>query len=226
MAARRRKRAIKIAILIVAISVIGWLAGSFPGIFGPGINGYIVMLVLLIIVPPVLEIFFNRELKKTKRAIRGAKGEEKIGAILDTMNGDNMVIHDIADPNGNIDHVVISREHGIITIETKSHGGKVTISDGSLLVNGRSAEKDFFGQSLRNAYWLRNNISATIGIQPWISQIIVFSNAFVTASKPFKGIRVVNKKYLIKTIETFKGDTNNELIWSLRDDIYNKLKQT
>jgi hypothetical protein len=40
-------------------------------------------------------------------------------------------------------------------LETKAHGGRVTVKDGRLLVNGHDPEKDFIAQALHNTYWLR-----------------------------------------------------------------------
>ncbi len=45
-------------------------------------------------------------------------------------------------------------------------------------------------------YWLRNHVQESIGVKPWISAAIVFTNGFVKASPPVKGIKVLNKKFL------------------------------
>jgi len=56
---------------------------------------------------------------------RGAEGEEVVGAILEGMTEQGWrVIHDVAFGRGNIDHVLVG-PGGIITVETKSHPGKI-----------------------------------------------------------------------------------------------------
>lgn len=226
MARRRRKRAIWISIGIITITGLIWIIGSGASMYGAGGIWALVMLVLLKIVPSLLDPFFDREIKKAKRATRGAIGEEKIGKLLDGIGPDHYVIHDVADPNGNIDHVLISKVHGLITIETKAHGGKVRVDNGILLVNNKPAEKNFFNQSLRNAFWLRKKITSVIGEEPWINQIIVFTNAFVSPSKPYKGITVVNKKFLIATINKYKPNKSTSLLWEKREEIFNILKNS
>jgi hypothetical protein len=50
------------------------------------------------------------------------------------------VIHDVVSPYGNIDHIVLNAQGGIFLIETKAHGGRVSVVDGRLLVNGHDPE--------------------------------------------------------------------------------------
>ena len=114
------------------------------------------------------------KLKEEKRAIRGARSEEKIGDMLTELSEDYLVLHDIDSPYGNIDHVVFSKRNGVFLIETKSHGGKVTVEGRTLLVNGKLPEKDFIAQALQNSFWLKKEIGNLIGPSPWITPILVF----------------------------------------------------
>ena len=156
---------------------------------------------------------YRRIRKEEKRALKGAKAEEKIGDLLAPLDESFLVIHDISSPHGNIDHVVISEMGGVFLVETKSHGGRVTAKDGRLLLNGHVPEKDFIAQTLQNTYWLREKVKAVTGVEAWINPILVFTNAFVDRMEPIKGIRVVNKRYFVQLIRFAKPSGVAVDIW-------------
>jgi len=163
-----------------------------------------------------LEMQVNTKIKEEKRAIRGAVGEEKIGSLLDGLDDEHVVLHDVVCPFGNIDHIVLSRQHGLFLFETKAHGGRVAVVESKIVVNGKPPEKDFIAQTLRNTYWLRDQVKAITGVEPWVNSLIVFTNAFVERSRPIKGITVTNKKFLLKTIEQNRKPLSVE-IWNARE---------
>ena len=137
--------------------------------------------------------------KRTRNANRGAKGEDAVAGLLDTLPDSYTVFHDLAKLAGDIDHIVVGPT-GIFVIETKAHGGKVSAEGDQIRVNGHPSEKDFIAQSWRNAFWVRDVLKNTAEIDVMIKPILVFSNAFVTARRPVKGIQVINKKFLVDTI--------------------------
>jgi hypothetical protein len=192
-------------------------------------EGATVVLILFLFGYPfltrLLDNILAKKLKEEKRAIRGAQSEEKIGEMLADLSEDFLVLHDIESPYGNIDHIVFSKRNGVFLIETKAHGGHVTIEDDDLQVNGKPPEKDFITQTLNNTYWLKQEISYLIGPSPWITPILVFTNAFVVAAKPIKNVRVMNKKYLINSINRLgdKKNVANDQIWEQRGKIAQKL---
>lgn len=139
-------------------------------------------------------------LRKRKRdAERGAKGEDLVGEQLATLPDEYWVFNDLTRLAGDIDHIVIGPT-GIFVIETKAHGGTVSAEGDRVLVNGRPPEKDFINQSWRNAYWLRDVLKNVGEIEVDVRPILVFANAFVKVRQPVKGVRVINKGYLVKTI--------------------------
>ena len=167
------------------------------------VGGALTILFFLVIIfsRPILAIFLNPIEKRMKQARRGARAEVKIGKILAGLGDDYLVIHDITADYGNIDHVVIRKDGNVFMIETKSHGGKVTIQNDHVLVNGHPPEKDFIKQSLRNSYWLRDKIEAVTGVKPFVVPILVFTNAMVGYYPPCRGVHLTYGKNLLKTIE-------------------------
>ena len=226
MAKTRRKSAVWMAVIGFIVFV---LIGLYTlAKYRTWAGGGVIVLILVLFGYPVLTRLFtsivDKKLKEEKRAVRGARSEEKIGEILAGLPEGFLVLHDIESPYGNIDHIVISKSNGFFLIETKSHGGKVTVDGDALLVNNKSPEKDFIVQTLNNSYWLKKEISDLIGPTPWITPILVFTNAFVVSPKPIKNVRVMNKKYLISTLsKPGSRNSSNDQIWEQRGKIAQKL---
>lgn len=191
-----------------------------------GLSGGAVLILLIFvrILPDLIDKPMRRRVKAEKRADRGAVAEEVVGDLLDALSEEFLVIHDIPSPYGNIDHVVIGKTSGVFLLETKAHGGKVEIAGSQLLVNGKPPEKDFIAQALKNAYWLRDEIEKVIGSKAWITPVVVFTNAFVQAGKPVKGVYVINKRYLLKMLQRQPRSTANlAAVWEARYQILKRL---
>ncbi len=130
------------------------------------------------------------------------------------------VLHDIPNPYGNVDHIVLSEHHGIFLLETKSHRGKVQILDDRLLVNGKPPEKDFIGQVLGNTYWLKEKLTKISGTEVWIAPILVFTNAFVAPlNKRIKNVTITNKKYLESLLKETRSTAASARVWEMREQI-------
>jgi hypothetical protein len=186
------------------------------GIGGLGVLG---LIILVRLITDYTDSRVTRMMKEERRAIRGAKAEERIGSILESLGEDYLIVDDVESPFGNIDHVVISKQSGVFLIETKSHGGKVSITNGRVLVNGHEPEKDFIAQTLRNTYWLRDKLRQEVGVAAWITPILAFTNAFVEPTPPVKGIVIVNKKYLVNALQKPGRKGQSATIWASREKV-------
>jgi len=224
MASKRHKSAIWIGLIGIALILIVsyfLLNSKLLGIGGLGIFGLIFLIQIL---SNITKGRMSSKLKEEKRAIRGARSEERIGELLSDLSDDYFVLNDIESPFGNIDHIVISKNSEIYLIETKAHGGKVELDGDTLLVNGKLPEKNFISQALQNAYWLRDEIGQIVGSKPWITPIIVFTNAFVIPMRPIKGVNVINKKYLTNVLyRKNKPNASNTQIWEHKETIEKRL---
>jgi hypothetical protein len=202
----------------VGIGIIIVLAVLSKSVKLPGMGGFILILLMLLI-RAIMERQVNRTYKAARRAVRGAKAEEKVGELLDSLGDDYYVLHDVESPYGNIDHIVISRENGVFLIETKSHGGKVEILGDKVLVNEKPPEKGFVAQTLRNTCWFRDQIKQAAAIEIWVTPILLFTNAFVPLGRRVRGIHVINKKYLIDILqrESRGNALMNERMWEARE---------
>ena len=179
-----------------------------------GILGFLVFIVLMKFIDKWSDKKVTAYRKVERRAERGAKAEETVASILGNLEGDYALLHDVDTGYGDIDHIILSKEHGVFLIETKSHHGDVTASNGKLFINNQLPEKDFISQTLRNMMWLKKRIKERTGLDVWIQPVIVFTNAFVREWNPIKGNLLRNKKYLIETIVKAKSNYSHmERLW-------------
>jgi hypothetical protein len=199
---------------------------SNPKKFGISSIGIIVLLFLMKVLPEILNKLLDKKGIEVTRARKGADAEIIVDNLFAGLSGQYFIINDINSNFGNIDHVVIKKNTGVFLIETKSHYGKVTTEDKSILINGHSTEKDFIAQTLKNAYWLRDKVFSITGSQVWIYPIIVFTKAFVPYLAPIKGIHIVNIKFLLQTMEKINSNNPvNQKIWEYKEEILKKLKE-
>jgi Holliday junction resolvase-like predicted endonuclease len=141
----------------------------------------------------------DQSVKEERRAVRGAKGEELIGAMLEGLGDRFLVFHDLPSPYGNIDHLVVSKQT-VFLVETKAHGGRVNVVNGQIQVNQRPPEKDFIAQVVRNTAWLSAQLEEKLGTKIWIKPILVFTNAYVENPCLIRNIHVIPKAFLLNTI--------------------------
>jgi hypothetical protein len=219
MAAKRYRNRVWLVLLTIGVVLLILLLANNSKGLGIGGFGFLGLIILARVVMNYSEAKTNKMIKEEKRAIRGAKGEEKVGSILESLGTDYLVIHDVVSPYGNIDHIVISKQNGIFLLETKAHGGRVSVNDGRLLVNGHDPEKDFIAQCLNNTYWLREKIQSLTGFQVWITPVLVFTNAFVERTAPIKGVTIVNKKFLLNILQRSNTKAQNLAVWENREKI-------
>lgn len=224
MARKRRKIMIIIAVAGAAIFIVLLFTLNNTKALGIGGIGILVLLFLIQAFPDFLDGILGKKQKEVKRAIRGADAEVKIDTLLGNLSEDYLVLNDLVSPYGNIDHVVVSKESGVFLIETKSHRGKVNVRENVLYINEHLPEKDFINQTLKNTYWLREKLVEITGIKAWINPIIVFTSAYVPFIGPVKGIKIINKKYLLPTIKNSSKNTpDNQQLWEKREVILSKL---
>ena len=93
---------------------------------------------------------------------KGARGEERVAAILATLPGEYHVFHDYEAGKYHVDHVVAGPT-GVFCVETKNWNGAVSVEEGNVLIDGRlpsrppvdqaSSEADALAARLSSAGW-------------------------------------------------------------------------
>ena len=206
--------------LVLLILIVGIVfLRALPTTHGlSSLGAIIAMIVMFWLIARIVEKGIDTKVKEERCAIRGAVGEEKVGALLGELDDTHVVFHDVETPFGNIDHVVLSQAGGLIVIETKSHAGRVTKTDAGLAINGRPPEKDFIRQTLSNTMWLRGQVAEQLGVTVWVSATLVFTNAFVERFAPIRGVAVINRRFL-KTWISREKNASAEKLWDQREAI-------
>ena len=176
------------------------------------------ILVLALTVDHIVNSAIHKSQRWERKALRGAVAEEEVGTLLEQLPEPRAIFHDVDTGHGDIDHIVLSPQHGVILIETKSHHGTVEVENDILLVKGYPPENDFITQTIRNTRMLELRIRTMTGIEVWIQPIIVFTNAFVREWRPIHGVRLRNKKYLLKAVgETSVIPAVASQLWTLHE---------
>ena len=224
LADKRRRSGCGIEILGVGIAVFILFLLLNQTSFNISDWWYIGLFFLAVFILRLVDDHSYRQMKTVHRAERGAKAEEQVDNLLDRLDNSYVVLNDIESPNGNIDHLIISQQNGIYLLETKSHWGKITLQDNKILLNGQATEKDFVNQALSNSYWVKEQVKNVTGLSPWITPIVVFTNAFVEYGPPIKGVRVMNQRFLLNFLcKPVQRSSNNLKIWGNREQIIARL---
>lgn len=153
---------------------------------------------------------------KIKNAFNGAKGEQEIAELLETLPDEYIVFNNIFYDNKKIDHIIIGPT-GVYLIETISSRGKVEIKNDNILINGYKYK--FLGKMFSNVFWLKDYLGVD-----FVKGIVVFTNAFVPLDSEIKNITIVNKKYLVSKIINEKQYMDKETIEYLKNKILLILK--
>jgi len=215
-------------IFIVSVLTVLYFLGNRTSMFQTG--GLLLLSVSFLIMKaverfagPEMDKLFRRE----RRAQRGALAEEKIGTLLDGLAENYAVQHDVSTGHGNIDHLVFRRDGAVFLIETKSHSGWITRQDDELRRNGQSLEKDFIQQTVANVAWLKKNLKARAGFEPWIHAAIVFTSAHVEKNLKLKNIDVFNARYLSRWLERAQGNPRASVfLWPQVASLKNNLAES
>jgi hypothetical protein len=214
LAVKRRQARLKLglALALCLLALVGLaFCAAKPGLVVLVLPGLLLVRLWLQRVDTKLDRSWAQE----KRALRGAKGEEKVADLLAQLGDGYAIYHDLPSPYGNIDHLVLSRTQGLFLIETKAHGGRVRCEGANLLVNGKPPEKDFLAQVHRNRCWLRDELQRRLGAEVSVHGLLVFANAFVENVGYAKGVKVLPGRFLLNTLRQTKAAGSNPL-WERR----------
>jgi hypothetical protein len=159
----------------------------------------------------------------------GASGEETTAQHLSLLSNSYRVIHDVVLPGmrGNIDHIVLG-PNGIFVIETKNHRGFISCQ-GDAWTQRKIGQlgTPYLGnigcpskQVKRSAVLLKHLISDRLGINLYVSGIVVFTNkdAVLRVSNPT--VAVLKPSELSRFIQTHNSET------TLRGEQLTKIEET
>jgi hypothetical protein len=141
-------------------------------------------------------------MRKVERFFKGARGEERVSGILETLPDGYHVFNDFVACGKHVDHVVVG-PGGVFSVETKFWRGKVTVEEGRILLDGQLPDRSPVAQASREAVLVRNALSAA-GWKGDVTPVLTFaSDTFATHRANIKGTIVMNASELK---ESFASD--------------------
>ena len=178
----------------------GTVAGLWPLFLGVFACGFSLALFLFyplasatLLVASVVWILWSlvRGLRHVERFFKGARGEEKVAAVLRSLPDAYHVFNDFAAGRAHVDHVVVG-PGGVFSVETKSWRGVVTVEDSRVLLDGQLPDRDPLAQTLREAALVRTVLAAR-GWTGAVTPVLVFaSNAFSARCAEVRGVTIIN----------------------------------
>lgn len=188
----------------------GTVAGLWPlflGVFAAGCASVLIATSPLIgataLVCALLWIIWSlmAGLRRVESFYKGARGEEKVSGILESLPDSYHVFNDFTVGRNHIDHVVAG-PGGVFAIETKFWNGKVTVEDGHVLVDGQLPDRSPLNQAIREAAIVRNALVAA-GWNGLVTPVVAFaSDSFDAHRANLKGTIIINSNELRSSFDT------------------------
>ncbi len=169
--------------IFLFLYLFGIILGFFMGYVIGVKQNYITLLFLLIF--PLFWKYLAKKIKAFENERlnfrKGAVGEAVVGFILNNFPDDFRVIHDLATPFGNIDHVVVGPS-GAYIIDTKNWKGVVSADgNGELLLNGKSPQKPEIKNLTRRIMSIKEKVKVLSSLDPYVQGVFAFPSAYVEA---------------------------------------------
>jgi Nuclease-related domain len=187
---------------LVTLGVLAILTGIFGRAFGLSsplfVGSELALLVAIFLVSRYV-------LPLVERHDRGATGEERVGALLESLSGSGWrILHDASLGHGNVDHIALG-PGGLYTIETKSHPGPVQV-------------RQIHGAVIRQAQTQREALEKITGERA--EALIVYSRAWVDRPRARRnGVRVLPARMLTGHLARSRSRLGSEQV----DDAHRKL---
>ena len=188
----------------------GTVAGLWPlflGVFAAGVSAALVFFLPLaggtLLVCSLLWIIWSlmAGLRRVESFYKGARGEEKVSGILESLPESYHVFNDFTVGRNHVDHVVAG-PGGVFAIETKFWNGKVTVEDGHVLLDGQLPDRSPLGQAVREATLVRNALVAA-GWSGMVTPVVAFaSDSFAAHRANLKGTIIINSNELRSSFDT------------------------
>ena len=140
-------------------------------------------------------------LRRVESFYKGARGEEKVAGILESLPDSYHVFNDFTVGRNHIDHVVAG-PGGVFAIETKFWNGKVTVEDGHVLLDGQLPDRSPLNQAIREATLVRNAL-VSAGWNGLVTPVVAFaSDSFDAHRANLRGTVIINSNELKNSFET------------------------
>jgi hypothetical protein len=143
----------------------------------------------------------GKGLRHVERFFKGARGEEKISGILQSLPDSYHVFNDFVAGRAHVDHVVAGPA-GVFAVETKYWRGRVTVEDGHVLLDGQLPSRSPLAQVKREAALVKAKLAAS-GWNGAVTPVLAFaSDTFEAAIAEIQGVVIINSNHLRNSFST------------------------
>ena len=95
-------------------------------------------------------VLWRKGLRRVESFFKGARGEERVAGLLETLPPSWHVFHDFEAGGHHVDHVVVGTA-GVYAVETKNWRGRVTVEKDEVLVDGTLPDRSPLMQAVSQA---------------------------------------------------------------------------
>lgn len=159
----------------------------------------------------------TRGLRRVDAYFKGARGEERVAALLATLPRGYHVFHDFPGRGmESIDHVVAG-PGGLFAVETKCWAGEVTLENGDVRVNGMAPSRPPIRQAQVSAQAMMQFLGDRLGSAPACVPVVCFaSDTFSPGLATHEGTVICNAAKLHAQImaypEHFSSDEIERIV--------------
>jgi len=189
----------------------GTVAGLWPlflGIFAAGFASAVAALVHLETGAVALTLSvawigwsIYKGARHVERYFKGARGEERVAGILQTLPDTYHVFNDFVAGGVHVDHVVAGPA-GVYAIETKYWRGVVTIEEGHILLDGQLPSRSPLAQVKKEAALVKSTLEKA-GWKGAVTPVLAFAgDTFAAHIAELQGAVVINSCDLAKSFGT------------------------
>lgn len=160
----------------------------------------------------LLLIFIELWLRRSRAEQSVASTSRTVHDILDGIPG-SILLRDLTGAAGDVPFALITRNHGIFTVQVCDTGKKVVAQGDLLLVDGLPASDAAAESAAQNAVWFGTQIRTIAREDIWVHPILVFTNAEVEASEIVRGAIVTSRRHLSSVILGMRGSRATRSAW-------------
>jgi len=126
--------------------------------------------------------------------------EQSVGQALDRLGGNYLIIYDVRCQFSHIDHVLLSRDHGVFIIETEAG----------------------ISHTRMHSDWLADGVQALTGVKATVTPLILSHDATLARNRAIGGVTVTNLRSLVGSVQKLGRPLPPE-IWVAREKIAARL---
>ena len=144
-------------------------------------------------------VLWRKGLRRVEAFFKGARGEERVAGLLETLPGTWHVFHDFEAGGHHVDHVVVGPT-GVYAVETKNWRGHVTVEKGEILLDGELPDRSPLAQSVAQARAVRSALRGAGCDLEVVAVLCMASDTFDSPATAVAQTTVLNAVDVVKWI--------------------------